>query len=83
MSSDNERFNLRRGLLKSAAALGGLFAIGEARAHHTDTHMEATSLHRLLYQCNESDTDYLQHILFSAGEMVRIYREPRWSGQPG
>ena len=44
-----------------------------ANAHHTDTHFEDKSTHRLVYQCNKADHDYIEHILFSCGEMLRKY----------
>ncbi len=42
-----------------------------ARAHHTDTHFDDASEHRIIYQCNRADPDYLSHILFSVGELIR------------
>lgn len=63
----------RRLLLKSLGLFGGLFALGQARAHHTDTHFEDASAHRIVYQCNKADTDYLQSVLFSVGELLRKY----------
>ena len=52
-------------------AAGGLFALNEARATHTDTHFDEVSDHRIVYQCNKADNDYLQHIMFSVGELIR------------
>ncbi|MCW8853034.1 MAG: hypothetical protein OQK44_10250, partial [Gammaproteobacteria bacterium] len=49
--------------------LGGVSA--KVQAHHTDTHFDDTSKHRLVYQCNKADTEYIDHILFSCGEMLR------------
>jgi intracellular sulfur oxidation DsrE/DsrF family protein len=63
----------RRILLKSLGLLGGIFAIRNAGAHHTETHFEDTTSHRIVYQCNKADPEYLQHILFSAGELLRKY----------
>ena len=63
----------RRTLLKATGLLGGLFTLGAARAHHTESHFEDASAHRIVYQCNQADPEYLQHILFSAGEMLRKY----------
>lgn len=64
---------LRRRLLR----LGGLFGAGLAakavHAHHTDTHFEDASTHQLVYQCNSADHEYIDHILFSCGEMLRKY----------
>lgn len=47
--------------------------VKQAQAHHTDTHFEDSSSHRLVYQLNKSDHDYIDSILFSAGEMLRKY----------
>ena len=63
----------RRILLKSIGLLSGVFAIRSAGAHHTETHFEDTTAHRIVYQCNKADPEYLQHILFSAGELLRKY----------
>jgi intracellular sulfur oxidation DsrE/DsrF family protein len=61
----------RRGWLKWLGAAGGLFAVQSARAHHTDTHFEDRSEHQIVYQCNKADDDYLSHVLFSVGELIR------------
>jgi len=45
----------------------------QAQAHHTETHFEDTTTHKLVYQCNKADTDYLESVLFSCGEMLRKY----------
>ena len=63
----------RRTLLKATGLLGGLFALRGAQAHHTESHFEDSSAHRIVYQCNKADADYLQHVLFSAGELLRKY----------
>ena len=63
----------RRRLVQWLGAAGGLFAITEAQAHHTDTHFEDSSEHQIVYQCNKADHDYLSHVLFSVGEMIRKY----------
>lgn len=44
-----------------------------AQAHHTETHFEDRAPHRLVYQCNKADHDYIDHVLFSCGEMLRKY----------
>ncbi len=38
-----------------------------AAAHHTDTHFEDESTHKIVYQCNQADNEYLTSILFSVG----------------
>jgi hypothetical protein len=63
----------RRTLLKSLALLGGFLGIRPAQAHHTESHFEADSAHHIVYQCNQADPDYLEHVLFSAGELLRKY----------
>ena len=53
--------------------LVGLSTSYRALAHHTDTHFEDSSTHRIVYQLNKADPAYLQHVLFSAGELMRKY----------
>ena len=54
--------------------LGGAgLTLKQAQAHHTDTHFEEKSKHKLVYQCNKADPDYIEHLLFSCGEMLRKY----------
>jgi uncharacterized protein len=65
--------SLRRFFLKSAATVGGLFAANRAFAHHTESHFEDSSSHKIVYQCNKSDTDYQSSILFSVSELLRKY----------
>ena len=56
------------------ASLGGMsLTANKAQAHHTDTHFEDKSDHKLVYQCNKADHDYIDHVLFSCGEMLRKY----------
>jgi intracellular sulfur oxidation DsrE/DsrF family protein len=45
----------------------------KAQAHHVETHFDDASKHRLVYQCNKAEHDYLDHVLFSCGEMLRKY----------
>lgn len=70
------KFSKRRQFL-SLLGLGGfagiLGASKPAAAHHTETHFENESSHKLVYQCNKADEDYIEHILFSCGEMLRKY----------
>jgi len=53
--------------------LAGFSASHRVLAHHTDTHFEDSSKHRIVYQLNKADPAYLQHVLFSAGELIRKY----------
>jgi intracellular sulfur oxidation DsrE/DsrF family protein len=68
-----ETNRLRRSFLKGIGVLGGIFAIRQVHATHTDTHFEEETEHNIVYQCNKIDPDYLEHIMFSVGEMVRKY----------
>ena len=63
MTTNLPRLSLLLGLLVCAAAHG----------HHTDTHLEDESAHRIVYQCNSADPEYLSHVLFSVGELIRKY----------
>ena len=53
--------------------LGGCVASHPAQAHHTESHFEDASAHKIVYQLNKADPEYLQHVLFSAGELLRKY----------
>ena len=68
-----ETNRLRRSFLKGIGVIGGIFAIRQVHATHTDTHFEEETEHHIVYQCNKIDPDYLEHIMFSVGEMVRKY----------
>jgi intracellular sulfur oxidation DsrE/DsrF family protein len=63
----------RRRLLQLAALFGAGAVTAQARAHHTETHFEDESTHKVVYQCNKADVEYIDHILFSVGEMLRLY----------
>ena len=63
----------RRVALKSLGLLGGLVVARQVQAHHTESHLEDASAHRIVYQCNKADPEYLQHVLFSVGELLRKY----------
>jgi hypothetical protein len=73
MKTSKPRQLSRRLVLKSLGLLGSLFAVRQVAAHHTETHFEDAAKHRIIYQCNKSDPEYLQHILFSVGELLRKY----------
>ncbi len=54
--------------------LGGAgLTMNKAHATHTDTHFDDNTAHKLVYQCNKADPDYIEHVLFSCGEMLRKY----------
>lgn len=42
-------------------------------AHHTDTHFGDTTKHKIVYQISEVDPEYIEHVLFSAGALLRKY----------
>ena len=63
----------RRLALKSIGVLGGLVAARQVQAHHTESHFDDSAKHRIVYQCNSADPEYLQHVLFSVGELIRKY----------
>lgn len=64
---------LRRRILRLGGLVGAGLAAKAVHAHHTETHFEDASAHKLVYQCNRADHEYLDHILFSCGEMLRKY----------
>jgi len=69
----------RRRFLQWVAGLTGALAAGAgARAEHTPTHFDEDVAHKVVYQCNHADEEYLSHIMFSAGEMVRKYGDDIW-----
>jgi intracellular sulfur oxidation DsrE/DsrF family protein len=63
----------RRMALKSIGLLGGLVVAKQVQAHHTESHLDDAAKHSVVYQCNKADPEYLQSILFSAGELLRKY----------
>lgn len=69
--SDHNKF--RRYFL----GLAGLFGAGvisrPVMAKHTETHFDDQAAHKLVYQCNKSDPEYIDHVLFSCAEMLRKY----------
>ena len=67
-----QRFDpYRRILLVIITAITTTLCISTAQAHHTDTHFEETTKHRIVYQCNKAEPEYFSHILFSVGELIR------------
>ena len=73
MEPSNPVNRARRIALKTLGLFGGLLVASRAKAHHTETHFEDKSAHNIVYQCNKSDIEYWQSILFSAGELLRKY----------
>lgn len=66
---------MRRKVLQRLGLLGGALVAGRAAAQHTETHFDERAAHRIVYQCNKADPDYLGHVLFSAGELLRKYSD--------
>lgn len=64
---------LRRYFLSAIGLIGTSTVLKQVHGHHTETHFEETSAHKLVYQCNKAEPDYIDHILFSCGEMLRKY----------
>ena len=65
----------RRIALQTIGLLGSLAAARQVHAHHTESHLDDEAKHRIVYQCNHADPEYLQHVLFSAGELLRKYSD--------
>ncbi len=65
--------NRRNFIFRTLGILGGVFAIKNTHAQHTETHFDKSSRHRIVYQLNKADPEYIQHVLFSAGELLRKY----------
>ncbi|HPE61349.1 MAG TPA: DsrE family protein [Thiolinea sp.] len=64
---------LRRHLLGGIGLIGSFLALKQAHAEHTDTHLEEDTAHKLVMNCNKADAEYLEHTLFSVGELIRRY----------
>ncbi len=60
----------RRGFLQCLFAGVGLIAVG-ARAQNADSDLFGEPAHKVVYQFNKSDPDYMEHVLFSVGELLR------------
>ena len=64
----------RRKVLQWLSASTGLAALsGNARAEPIDRDLFDDPVHKLVYQFNKADPDYMEHILFSVGAMLRKY----------
>ncbi len=68
MSSSKQR----RTFLQWAATATGLAALGtKSRAATPDNDLFGEPEHKLVYQFNKADPDYMEHVLFSVGAMLR------------
>ncbi|HEY0720267.1 MAG TPA: DsrE family protein, partial [Gammaproteobacteria bacterium] len=69
--------SLRRKLLGTLVAGGGLAALGSTgRSAAQDAELRFPGdepKHKVVYQFNQADEEYQQHVLFSVGAMVRKY----------
>jgi len=66
----------RRGFLKLLAGAVGGFALSKtAQAEQMTDDFGPPVKHKVVYQCNKADAEYLNHVLFSCAEMVRKYGE--------
>ncbi len=64
----------RRGFLKLLAGTFGGFALSKAaQADQIPADFKPPVKHKVVYQCNKSDAEYLNHVLFSCAEMMRKY----------
>ncbi|MGA7800573.1 MAG: DsrE family protein [Gammaproteobacteria bacterium] len=67
----------RRSFLGWMAGTAGLFTLSRtARAQQppaSEPPLFGEPEHKVVYQLNKADPDYIEHVLFSVGEMVRKY----------
>ena len=64
----------RRQLLQWLGASSGLAAIsGSTQAEPVDRDLFDDPVHKLVYQFNKADPEYMEHVLFSVGAMLRKY----------
>ncbi len=66
----------RRRLLQWLGAGTGLaLAAPRAGAQDKDADLFGEPAHKLVYQFNKADVDYMEHVLFSVGAMLRKYSD--------
>ncbi|HED18257.1 MAG TPA: hypothetical protein ENI74_02000, partial [Gammaproteobacteria bacterium] len=64
----------RRQLLQWLSASSGLIAVsGRAKAEPVDRDLFGDPVHKMVYQFNKADLEYMEHILFSLGALLRKY----------
>ena len=73
MSAPSPVNRMRRLALKTCGLFSGLLVARSAQSEHAEMRFPDEATHRIVYQCNQADVDYLQHVLFSVGELVRKY----------
>ncbi len=70
MSTDNRR----RRLLQWLTASTGIGLVSQqARAVTQDNDLFGDPTHKLVYQFNKGEPEYMEHVLFSVGAMLRKY----------
>lgn len=65
----------RQFLICLVAALGMIAMTNQAAAETIDRSLMGEPSHKLVYQLNKADEDYIDSILFSVGEMLRKYND--------
>lgn len=60
-------------MIQSLLVLFLMLVTSTASAFHTESHFEDSTTHKIVYQLNKADTDYIESVLFSAGELLRKY----------
>ncbi len=73
--TDSSRRRLLGGLsaVAGVAALGGHKSAGAQESVEELRFPDEPAEHRVVYQFNKADTDYMEHVLFSVGAMLRQY----------
>ncbi len=67
-------FHPRRGFLSGLLILALVAGLSpRVHAETIDRGLLGEAAHKLVYQLNHADEEYIDHILFSAGEMLRKY----------
>lgn len=71
------KFNIhRRQFLHWLIVASGLLTLSfNGQAEPIDRDLFGEPEHKLVYQLNKADTDYIEHILFSIGAMLRKYSD--------
>jgi len=64
----------RRQFLQWLSASSGLIAVSaSAKAEPVDRDLFDDPIHKLVYQFNKAEPEYMKHVLFSVGAMLRKY----------
>ena len=65
--------SVNRSFLSALLFVCSLVTLSTARAEHPGREFLGEAEHKLVYQLNKADPEYIQHILFSIGAMLRLY----------